>query len=397
MDRLDIAFVGGGLAAATAAETYRKHGGGGTVGIFTQEPDRPVHRPPLSKEYLRGDAALNTVFVHEESFYGDHRISLRLDERVQRIDPGTRQLHLASGESVQWRTLVLATGARPRRLRVPGSELPGIYYLRSLRSAQHLQAASAGATSAVVIGAGFIGLEVAATLTGKGVACTVVELGPRMWPALVPAETAAAVQRALEARGVTFRFDTGVAALRGEGRVTAVDLSDGSSLPADLVVAGVGAVLNDELAGEAGLAIDRGVIVDQFFRTSHPDVYAIGDIANFPDSIGGHLHLEHWDNALAQGRALGATLAGQPEPFRHVAYFFSDLFDLSLNMVGYPAGWDRTEVHGDADLPSFTTVYYKEGKVRAALMVNDEADLERWTAAIREDAVAEARVAVPSA
>jgi 3-phenylpropionate/trans-cinnamate dioxygenase ferredoxin reductase subunit len=302
-----------------------------------------------------------------------------LNSRVDRFDPAAKELRLSSGETVAWDTLVLATGARSRYLRVPGSDLSGIYYLRSLRSAQALQAAYADASTAVIIGAGFIGMEVAATLTHHGISCTVLELGPRMWPTLVPEATASFMQRVFEARGVKFLFNTGVAALEGEGRVQRVVLSDGSSIPGDLVVAGVGAALNVELAEDAGLAVDRGVVVDGFFRTSHPDVYAIGDIANFPDPIGGRVHLEHWDNALAQGRALGTTLAGRPEPFQHVAYFFSDMFDLSLNMIGYPAGWDHVALLGDPGAYKFTTVYVKDGVVRAALMVNDDAEFDRWT------------------
>jgi 3-phenylpropionate/trans-cinnamate dioxygenase ferredoxin reductase subunit len=382
MDRVNIAIVGGGLAGAAAAESYRRAGGEGSVAIFTQESDLPVHRPPLSKEYLRGDETLDKVYVHPAEFYGESNIGVYLNSPVERISVDDKQLRLAGGETVTWDKLVLATGARPRTLRIPGSELPGIHYLRSLRSAQELQAAYAGARNAVIIGAGFIGMEVAATLTQKGVACTVIEMAPRIWPALVPEPTATFIQRYFESKGVRFLLNTGVEALEGDGRVQSVITSNGTSIPADLVVAGVGAALNVELAENAGLQIDRGVVVDALFRTSQPDVYAVGDIANFPDPVAGRVHLEHWDNALAQGRAVGRTLAGQPEPFQHVAYFFSDLFDLSLNMVGYPAGWDEIEVRGDSRSGKFTTVYMKDRRTRAALMVNDDADFDRWTALV---------------
>jgi 3-phenylpropionate/trans-cinnamate dioxygenase ferredoxin reductase component len=382
MDRVCIAIVGGGLAAATAAESYRTVGGAEDVTIFSQEPDLPVHRPPLSKAYLRGDETLDQVYVHAAQFYHEHGIAVRLNSRVERLDLADTRLFLEGGEAVAWDKLVLATGARSRHLRIPGSDLPGLHYLRSLSSAHELQAAYAGANTAVIIGAGFIGMEVAATLTQRGVCCTVVEMAPRMWPALVPEPTATFVQRYFEAKGVKFLFSTGVDVLEGDGRVRSVVLSNGTSIPADLVVAGVGATLNVELAEDAGLRMDHGVMVDDLFRTSYPDVYAVGDIANFPDPIAGHIHLEHWDNALAQGRAVGGTLAGQPEPFRHVAYFFSDLFDLSLTMVGYPAGWDDIEVHGDPKDCAFTTVYSQQGKVRAALMINDEAHSDHWTSIV---------------
>jgi 3-phenylpropionate/trans-cinnamate dioxygenase ferredoxin reductase subunit len=382
MDRVDIAIVGGGLAAAATAESYRASGGTGSVTIFTDEPDLPAHRPPLSKEFLRGDDDLDRVYVHPADFYREKKIGVRLNSRVDRIRVEDTQLVLDEGERVSWDKLVLATGARSRTLKLPGSELPGLHYLRSVRSAQALRAAYAGAESAVIIGAGFIGMEVAATLTQKGVSCTVIEMASRIWPALVPEATASFMQRYFESKGVQFLFNTGVEALEGDGRVESVALSHGRSVRADLVVAGVGAALNVELAENAGLQVDRGVVVDSMFRSSHPAVYAVGDIANFPDPIGGSLHLEHWDNALAQGRALGQILAGRPHPFEHVAYFFSDLFDLSLNMVGYPVGWDDVDVRGDMEDGSFTTVYIKEGRTRAALMVNDDDQLDYWTTAV---------------
>jgi 3-phenylpropionate/trans-cinnamate dioxygenase ferredoxin reductase component len=386
MDRIDIAIVGGGLAAAAAAESYREAGGTGSVTIFSEDPDLPVHRPPLSKTYLGGEETLDTVYVHAAEFYRERQIGVRLDSRVDRVSVEDKQLQLSDGERVSWDKLVLATGARPRTLRIPGSELPGMHYLRSVRSSQGLRAAYDGATSAVIIGAGFIGMEVAATLTQKGVRCTVIEMAPRVWPALVPEVTATFIQRYFESKGVQFLFDTGVQALTGNGRVQAVELSDGRSIQADLVLAGVGAALNVELAEDAGLQVDRGVVVDDLFRTSRPDVYAVGDIANFPDPIGGRVHLEHWDNALAQGRAVGRTLAGRPEPFQHVAYFFSDLFDLSLNIVGYPVGWDDVDVSGDVESGSFTTIYVKEGRTRAALMINDDAQFSHWTASVASQA-----------
>jgi 3-phenylpropionate/trans-cinnamate dioxygenase ferredoxin reductase subunit len=383
MDRTEVLIIGGGLAGAVTAEQYRKVGGTGSVALISQEPDRPVHRPPLSKEYLRGDETLDNVFVHSAGFYQDNGIEVRLGRRAVGLDLSGRRVRLEDGDEMEYGALVLATGARPRRLKVPGSDLDGVYYLRSLRSSEHLRRAYEGARHAVIIGAGFIGMEVAATLAQRGVQCTVVEMGPSMWPRLVPEVAARAIQRYCEGRGVSFRFGRTVLSLRGEGQVTGVELDGGELLPADLVVAGVGAVLNTELAESAGLPVDRGILVDQYLRTSHPDVYAVGDIASFPDPIGGRLHLEHWDNALHQGRALGQTLAGSPTPFEHVAYFFSDIFDLSINMIGYPGDWDTQDIRGDLEACRFTAVYGKDDVVRAALMVNDDGRFDGWTEAVR--------------
>jgi 3-phenylpropionate/trans-cinnamate dioxygenase ferredoxin reductase component len=384
MKQADIVIVGGGLAGASTAEEYRKAGGKGSLALLSQEIERPVHRPPLSKAYLRGDEEREKVFVHPADFYPENDIELQLGSRVVGVKPTARSLELAGRDSIEYGTLVLATGARPRRLNAPGGDLEGVWYLRSLKSSERLREAYAKARQAVIVGAGFIGMEVAATLTQKGVACTVVEMGPRMWPRLVPEDAAAAFQRYCESKGITFQFGIGVAAIQGEGKVSSVKLENGAVLPADLVVAGVGAELNTELAQEAGLSVDAGVVVNEYFETSDPHVYAVGDIANFPDPIGGQMHLEHWDNALNQGRALGKILAGRREAFAHVAYFFSDIFDLSINMIGYPVDHDETKTSGDVNKPSFTTTYLKDGTVVAALLVNDDAEFDEWTRRVKD-------------
>jgi 3-phenylpropionate/trans-cinnamate dioxygenase ferredoxin reductase subunit len=383
MDRSDIVIVGGGLAAASAVDSYRKSGGTGSATIISREPDRPVHRPPLSKEYLRGDEELDKVFVHPADYYPTHNVDLLLETGAEAIDLASKQVSLSTGEIIRFGKLVLATGARPRRLRIPGSELEGVHYLRTLGNSTRLREAATTGGHAVIIGAGFIGMEVAASLTALGVACTVVEMAPRMWARIVPEIVSSFIQRYFEERGVHFLFGRGVQALAGNDRVEAVILEGDVRLPADLVVAGVGVELNTKPAEAAGLETDRGVVVDEYLRASHPDVYAIGDVAAFPDPIAGRIYLEHWDNALQQGRAVGRTLAGRPEPYDHVAYFFSDMFDLSLHMVGYPDGGDDVIVRGEPESGSFTTIYVKDGVIRAALELNDSGRVGTWRRLIR--------------
>ena len=382
MERADIVIVGGGLAGAATAEEYRKAGGEGSVILLSQEPTLPVHRPPLSKEYLRGDAGLDAVYVHPADFYRDQHIDVRLESRVVEIDSAHQRVILNNGGPIEFGRLVLAPGARPRRLPVPGGDLPGVFSLRSLGSSDDLRAAYQGASRAVIIGAGFIGMEVASTLQQRGVACTVIEMAPRMWARLVPEAVATFIQRYYEDRGVQFRFGRGVSELRGNGRVESVVLDNGETLQADLVVAGVGVALNTEMAQQAGLDVNGGIVVNEFLRTSHPGIYAAGDVARFPDPIAGSIHLEHWDNALNQGRALGKTLAGISTRFEHVAYFFSDLFDLSLNMIGYPERWDDVVLRGNTDDAKFTAVYVREGEIRAALMINDDRYFDSWAPVI---------------
>ena len=394
MDRADIVIVGGGLAGAVAAESYRKAGGTGSVTILSTDPDLPVHRPPLSKEYLRGDEQRERVFVHPPDFYREQGIDVHVRSGVERIDLASRRVALEDASHFGFGSLVLATGARPRRLQVPGADLDGVHYLRSLRSSERLRTVAEYGSRAVIVGAGFIGMEAAASLAQRGVHCTIVETFPRVWARLLPQIVSEFVQQYFRDRGVDFRFGVPVREMQGDRSVEYVVLEDGERLPADLVVAGVGALLNTKLAAEARLEEAQGVVVDEFLRTAHPAVFAIGDIAAFPDPIAGRIHLEHWDNALHQGRAVGATLAGEETRFDHIAYFFSDLFDLSLNMVGYPAGWDDVLVRGDVADGRFTMFYVKGGVLRAALTVNDDAHLDTWTQLVRAQVLVREKLSV---
>lgn len=384
MERADIVIVGGGLAGAAVAENYRKSGGAERVLLLSRDPDYPVHRPPLSKEYLRGDESRDKVFVHPPGFYDENGIEVRLETGVRSMDLTAKSLTLDNGDLVAFGRLVLATGSRPRRLPLEGADLDGVFVLRTLRSADALGRAAASARQAVIIGAGFIGMEVAASLTQRGIHCTVVDVGPRMWANLVPEVVSTSIEAYYHQRGVDFRFGAGIKEIQGQTRAESLVLATGERLPADLIVIGVGAQLNTELAEQAGLPVDQGVVVDEYLRTVHPDVFAVGDIASFPDPVVGRTHLEHWDNALQQGRAVASALAGTLTPFDHVAYFFSDLFDLSLNMIGYPGGWDDIVVRGTPSDTRFTTIYLREGVIRAALMVNDDEYFDAWAPLIRE-------------
>ncbi len=378
MKRVHIAIVGGGLAGATAADAYRAAGGSGSVLLLSSDPDLPVHRPPLSKGYLRGDESLDAVYVHAGDFYRDSGIDLRLETHVDRLDLAGKRVTTGDRETVEYEKLVLATGATPRVVALRGAHLEGIYSLRSLTDSNKLKAASAEARRVLIIGAGFVGMEVAASLTQRGLECTVVEIAPRVWPRIISEATSNFMQRSFEKRGVRFIFGRGIAELDGNEHVSAAVLEDGERVETDLVIAGVGVTLNTRLAAQSGLAVENGVVVDGYLRTSDPDVYAIGDIANFPDPVGGRIHLEHWDNALHQGRAVGNTLAGAPEPFHHGAHFFSDVFDLSLNMLGYPADPDTILVRGNPADGQFTNLYVKDGQLRAAFMINDDRHFDAW-------------------
>jgi 3-phenylpropionate/trans-cinnamate dioxygenase ferredoxin reductase component len=400
MEHYDVVVIGGGMAGATAAAHYRQAGGDGRLVVISADADLPVSRPPLSKDYLSGEDPLSTVFAHPAGFYGENRIEMRLDMPVRGLDLQAKEVHLADGEALGFGTAVIATGARSRRLSLKGGALPGVYYLRSLASSKLLRQAYQGAQRAVLVGGGFIGMEVASVLTQHGVQCTVLDGGPRVWPRVVPEIVSSFMEGYYRDHGVTLRFGQRVSELSGDNQVDAVVLEGGESFPADLVVAGAGAVLNIGLAQDAGLKVDRAIIVDEYLRTSHPDVFAIGDVTSFPDPIAGRIHVEHWDNALDQGQILGKTLAGQPTVFDRVAQFFSNVFDLSLNLVGYPEDWERVIVRGDLtdghlrEAP-FRVIYVKDGVVRAALLVNprgtlDMGELEAWKGLVRARTSADA-------
>lgn len=304
-------IVGAGLAAAKAAQTLRESGFGGEIVLFGEEPERPYERPPLSKGLLLGSAERESVFVHEASWYAEHDVDLRTGVRAAAIDRAARQVEPADGQRVRYDALLLATGATPRRLAVPGADLDGVLPLRTLADSDRIAAALVDGTHLVVVGAGWIGLEVAAAARQRGATVTVVEhselpllrvLGPGI------AWVFADLQRD---HGVTFHFGRTVQQFRGDGRVSAVLLGDGTELRDDTVVVGVGVDPNVALAERAGLKVDNGVVVDQALRSSDPRVYAAGDIANvYHPLYGTHVRVEHWATALHSGPAAARSMLG---------------------------------------------------------------------------------------
>jgi 3-phenylpropionate/trans-cinnamate dioxygenase ferredoxin reductase component len=378
----DYLIVGGGLAGVSAAETLRGLGARGAITLVSGEADPPHDRPPLSKEFLRGERSREQVLLHPLDFYRANRIRLLLGRPALGLDLAARTLLLADGASTRYGRLLLATGGRPRSLGVPGETLPGIYALRTLAEAERIGAAAHEARRPIVVGAGLIGMEVAASLTTRGLPITVLNMDEQLWPGLMPPAVAELVQRDFEARGVRFHHRTRVGAFDGKKRLETV-CTNACDFPADLVVVGAGIHLNTELAAAAGLAVDGGIVVDEHLRTSAPGVFAAGDVANFPDPLGGRRHVEHWDNAVAQGRVAAANMAGREVPFRHVPYFWSDLFDLTINVVGFLDGADETLLRGTLESRRFTVLALRDGALRGALLVNRARDRRPLTELIR--------------
>ena len=364
MERFVI--IGAGLAGAKTAEHLRAQGFDGAITLIGEEPLHPYERPPLSKGILKGTADAESAFVHDPQWYTENAVELLLDTQVTGIDLDDRRVQLPSGD-LDFTKLALTTGARPRHLDIPGADLSGVHYLRRLPEAERLREVFAEVGRIVVVGAGWIGLEVAAAARESGVDVTVVEaaelpllgvLGPRM------AEVFAQVHRS---HGVALELGVGVESFVGTDRVAAVRLSDGRNLAADAVVVGVGVVPNVEPA--AGLTIDNGVLTDEHLRTSHPDVFAAGDVANaFHPVLGRHIRVEHWANALNQPAVAAAGMLGNEAVYDRLPYFYTDQFDLGMEYVGYADGGAEVVVRGSG--LEFIAFWLREGRVAAGMNVN---------------------------
>jgi 3-phenylpropionate/trans-cinnamate dioxygenase ferredoxin reductase component len=366
-------IVGAGLAGAKAAQTLRETGFGGEIVLFGEEPERPYERPPLSKGLLLGTAERESVFVHEADWYAEHDVDLRTGTRVTGIDRAARRVELAGGQRIGYDALLLATGATPRHLDVPGADLDGVLALRTLADSDRIAAALVDGGHLVVLGAGWIGLEVAAAARQRGATVTIVErselpllraLGPNI------ARVFADLHRD---HGVTFRLGAAVQAFRGETQVSAVLLGDGTELRADAVVVGVGVDPNVALAERAGLAVDNGVVVDQALRSSDPQVFAAGDIANaYHPVYGTRLRVEHWATALHSGPAAARSMLGGEVVYDRLPYFYTDQYDLGMEYTGYapPGGYDTVVVRGDLAKREFIAFWTAHGRVMAGMNVN---------------------------
>jgi 3-phenylpropionate/trans-cinnamate dioxygenase ferredoxin reductase component len=362
-------IVGASLTGAKAAETLRSEGFEGHIVLIGAERHRPYERPPLSKDYLRGEAEREKVYVHPPGFYEQNRIELRLGERVVGLDAGHRQLAFEHGEWLYFDRLLLATGATPRRLSIPGSQLEGIHYLRSLDDSDALRERLQPGARMVVIGAGWIGCEVAASARQQGLQVTVVD------PGSVPLERvlgleAGAIYRDIQLdHGVELLPDRHVESFEGDGRVQRVRTSQGV-VGCDMVVVGVGVEPAAELAARAGLSVDNGVRVDQYLESSVPGVFAAGDVANHAHPLLGSLRVEHWANALHQGPAAARNMLGQDQPFERLPYFYSDQYEVGMEYTGYARDWDRVVFRGDVDAREFIAFWLNQGRVQAGMNVN---------------------------
>jgi 3-phenylpropionate/trans-cinnamate dioxygenase ferredoxin reductase subunit len=371
-------IVGGSLAGATAAVTLREEGADGSVTLIGAERESPYERPPLSKAYLRGEVPFDKSLVRPTAFYAEHRIETLFGIRATRIDTSARVVELEDGRRVQFDVLLIATGGRNRRISIPGSELEGIYSLRTVEDADRIKAEMRPGRRVVVVGMGFIGSEVAASLRQKDL--DVVAIEPAKTP-LFRVLGEAVGQRIADlhrAHGVRTIFEDTVAAFEGTQRVSRVITKGGLRLECDFVVAGIGIEPAVDVLDGTGIHMDNGVVVDQYCQTSVPGIYAAGDVANhYHPVFERQIRVEHWHNAVKQGAAAARNMLGRAVPYDEIHWFWSDQYDANLQYAGYHSKWDQLVVRGRLDSGSFLAFYINDGRIDAVVGLNRAKDVRR--------------------
>ena len=364
-------IAGAGLAGAKAAEALRAEGFEGRIVLVGDEPEAPYERPPLSKDYLRGESPREQARVHEDGFYAEHDIELLTGTTVTDLNAAARDVTLSTGERLGYDRLLLATGSEPRRLSVPGAELDGIHHLRTFADSDAIAAALQPGARAVIAGGGWIGMEVAASARQKGLDVTIVELEDVPLSRALGREAGLIYARLHREHGVQLHTGVAVARVEGDGRVERVVLADGRALDADLLVCGLGAIPRTVLAERAGLAVENGVLTDASLQTSDPHVFAAGDIANAEHPFyGRRVRVEHWANALNQPEVAARAMLGKPATYDKLPYFFSDQYDAGMEYRGLAIGADAFEIDGDAEAYEFVAYWRREGRTIAAMNVN---------------------------
>jgi 3-phenylpropionate/trans-cinnamate dioxygenase ferredoxin reductase component len=370
-----ILIIGGGQAGAQAIDTLRREGYGGRLVLIGDEPQLPYQRPPLSKKYLAGEMAADRLVFRHRSYYEEHKVELKLGCRAVRIDAAARRVEVADGELMSYDRLLLCVGAGSRGLTCTGAELPGVHYLRSLQDVALIQAGIKPRGRVVIIGGGYIGLETAATCRAMHCEVTVLEMADRIMNRVVAPRVSQYFADEHRSRGVNIMCDMRVVRLEGGARVERVICADGSSHAADLVVVGVGAVANTDLASAAGLACDNGIVVDEYCRTSDPAIYAAGDCTNHPSPrYGRRVRLESVDNAFEQAKTAALNVLDREVAHDRVPWFWSDQFDNKLLIVGLAQGYDRQVLRGDPAARSFSVCYLRGRELLAVEAINHSKD-----------------------
>lgn len=368
----DILIIGAGQAAAQAVQSLRAEGFEGPIKVFGDEPYAPYQRPPLSKKFLAGEIGYDRVELKAQDYYEQANVETHWGTRVTEIDRKAKRVLTGDGREFAYGKLILATGSRVRELNVPGFELDGVHYLRNIEDVKAIQSHFKEGAKMVVVGGGYIGLEVAAVAAKRGIDVTVLETADRVMARVVDPIVSRFYERVHREEGVKIETGVTVSGFEGTDRITAVTSGEGKSYPCNFVVVGIGIIPNTELAAEAGLKVENGIVVDELCRTSDPDICAAGDCTSHPNAVYGHrLRLESVQNAIEQGKTAAATLAGKEKPYNQVPWFWSDQYDMKLQIVGLSQGYTEAVVRGDPETGrSFAVFYLKDGVLVAVDAVN---------------------------
>ncbi len=376
MNNQHCIIVGGGHAAAKVVASLREQGWSGAITLISAEPHLPYHRPPLSKDYLLGHKPIADLLIEPAAFYREHNIECLLGERVRGVDAAAHTVSLESGRVLSYTKLVLATGAKVRRLPVPGASLPGVHYLRTAEDADAIRRHAVAGRQAVVVGGGYIGLETAAVLRKLGMAVTVLEAFNRILRRVATEEISTFFERVHREQGVDIVNNVIVERLEGAERVQQLVCNDGRRFPADLVVIGIGILPRTSLAEGAGLRVDNGILVDEYCQTSDPDIVAAGDCTEHHSLVYDRpIRLESVQNALAQAVTAAGTLLGRPRPYRELPWFWSTQYDVKLQIAGLNSGFDQLVVRGDIDRGRQVSIFYlRQGRIISVYAINNPPD-----------------------
>ena len=379
-------LIGGGLASFHCAKNIRRADDEGSILMVSEENIVPYDRPPLSKETIRGEKSREEIIYESPEKLAEQNIGVKLGSKVEKLDLDAKSVTLANGETISFEKAFIATGGRVIRIPIPGADLPNVYYLRDLPDAEAINREAKTAKKAIVVGAGFIGLETAASLTQLGVQVTVIEAMPHIWARFADEELAGFFQDYCTEKGITFVLDEMVSEIKGDKKANQVVTRSGKTFDCDFVCIGIGIVPNVELARDAGLAVENGIIVNEFQQTSHPDVYAAGDVVNYHDPVfNRRRRVEHWGHAEYGGQIAGRNMAaGNETPYDFLSYVWSDIFDLRLESAGDESERDTVIIRGKYEDAKFTELYLKDGQLTAYLAVNgDIREFTVWRRLIR--------------
>jgi 3-phenylpropionate/trans-cinnamate dioxygenase ferredoxin reductase component len=366
-----VVIIGAGHAAGQVAASLRQDGHEGPIIMLGEEPHIPYQRPPLSKQYLSGEQGIERVYLRPQKFYDDKLIDVRTGVTVDRIDRTAKTVHTTAGETIAWDDLIIATGSRARKLAIEGSNLGGIHYLRTVADVDAIRSEMAPGRKLVIVGGGYIGLEVASVAVTSGMEVHVIEMEARILQRVTTPQMSEYYHQLHTQRGVHIHTSIGVKGFTGTaGRVNAV-LAGEKSFPADVVIVGIGIIPNTEIAKDAGIICDNGIVVDEHCRTNDPHIYAIGDCSNHPNPLlGRRLRLESVPNAMEQARVASANIRGDAKTYAAIPWFWSDQYELKLQMVGFSADGNQQVLRGDKAKNQFAVFYLKDGVLVAADAVN---------------------------